>query len=241
MPAVTAPSAVVLPFAASGLRNAIPVASLIPTVPGAASYTDGFPPLTMTEEDAGGLPPDGKDMNGILYAISAYCAWLQAGGFFVWSAAVASAGGYPQHAVIRSASDFTKLWYNTTADNVNNPDVTPTGWTQYSLAGTGSGGTGVQSPTLAAGSTNDLALTNTAVAFIEATANASGSTLTGLAGGGDGQVVTITNVSANTLTLAALTGSSSGNQFRLPTDMTLLQNQSMSFKYSSTIAKWVAL
>jgi hypothetical protein len=73
------------------------------------------------------------------------------------------------------------------------------------------------------------------------TANAAGSDLTGLAGGGDGQVVTITNVSANLLTLLALTGSSAGNQFRLPTDLTLLQNQSMSFKYSSTIAKWVAL
>jgi hypothetical protein len=53
--------------------------------------------------------------------------------------------------------------------------------------------------------------------------------------GVDGQVITITNVSARTLTLMSLAGGSSPEfNFRLPTDIDLLENMSMSFKYSET-------
>src|SRR6202044_4157521 len=52
----------------------IPVPSQISTTVNAASFTDGFPPSTMTPEASGGLPFFGQDMNGILYMITAYCA-----------------------------------------------------------------------------------------------------------------------------------------------------------------------
>ena len=48
MQLINAPGKLVLPFAASGAKNAIPVASQIGIVAGAASLTDGFPPLTRT-------------------------------------------------------------------------------------------------------------------------------------------------------------------------------------------------
>ena len=68
---LTKPDKITLPFAASGNKNVIPVASQIGITGGAASYTDGFPPLTMTPVAAGGIPPSGKDMNGVIYTISA--------------------------------------------------------------------------------------------------------------------------------------------------------------------------
>jgi hypothetical protein len=237
MPAITAPPVITIPWAASGLKNAIPNTSQIGITPGAASWPDGFPPLTMTDESGGGVPPDGKDMNGGLYTVSAYAAWLQAGGYFVYSAAVASAGGYPQYAILRSASDPTKFWYNTTANNIVDPDGAGTGWTAF-FPITGSAGTAVVTATLGAGSTNNQAI-NLDTGFLDITANAAGSDLTGLSGGADGQVITISQMTANTLTLKSLTGSSAGNQFRLPFDLTLVQYGSQSFKKSSTLGVWV--
>ncbi len=177
-------------------------------------------------------------MNGILYAVSAYAVWLQAGGFFVWNSAVAGAGGYPLGAVLRSASDLTKGWYNTSAGNINNPDVTPTNWTTFTILGAGGSGSAMQAFTLGAGTTNNQAI-NPDTGFVEITANAAGSDLTGFAGGVDGQTIVVTQVTSNPLTLKALTGSSAGNQLRLGFDLTCVQFSGVSFRYSSTLAVWV--
>lgn len=75
MQASNIPSKVPLPFANSGTKNAIPTASQIGVTPGAASLTDGFPPLTMTPLASGGVPPAGADFNGILNLITAIQQW----------------------------------------------------------------------------------------------------------------------------------------------------------------------
>jgi hypothetical protein len=67
-------------------------------------------------------------------------------------------------------------------------------------------------------------------------------TITGLLAGFDGQLVTITNLTANALTLTALdSNSTSANQFRLVGSFTLGQNNGITFRYSTTIGHWVAL
>lgn len=119
-----APSKLLLPFANAGSKNTIPAASQIGITPGAASLTDGFPPLTRTPIAAGGVPPSGLDMNGILYAISAIARWANAGGGFNYDAAFAAdanVNGYPKGArVLRT--DGKGYWLNTIDGNTVDPE-----------------------------------------------------------------------------------------------------------------------
>lgn len=127
---LTAPTKVTVPFANSGAKNTIPVPSQIGVTSGAASFTDGFPPLTMLPIASGGIPPFGQDMNGILYDLSVYSQWQQAGGSFPFDGTFATAiGGYPQGAIV-AHSDGTGFWVNTIANNTNDPEnaATYTGW-----------------------------------------------------------------------------------------------------------------
>ena len=118
------PGKLVLPFANNGAKNTIPTASQIGITAGAASLTDGFPPLTRTPIAAGGVPPSGLDMNGILYELSAILRWANAGGGYAYDAAFATdsnVGGYPKGArVLRS--DGLGYWFNTTDNNTTDPE-----------------------------------------------------------------------------------------------------------------------
>ncbi|MES3389900.1 pyocin knob domain-containing protein [Enterobacter hormaechei] len=121
------PARVPVPFADQGTKNAIPVNSQIGVKDGAASYTDGFPPLTMTPIAAGGIPPAGGDFNGILNAITQSVRWACAGGQYAYDDAFSTAiGGYPKGALIQNAAGDV-IWLNTADDNKTNPD-TGTGW-----------------------------------------------------------------------------------------------------------------
>lgn len=124
MQLINAPGKLVLPFAASGAKNTIPVASQIGIVAGAASLTDGFPPLTRTPLAAGGVPPSGLDMNGIIYELSAILRWANAGAGYVYDGTFASdsnVGGYPKGArVLRS--DGLGYWFNTADNNTTDPE-----------------------------------------------------------------------------------------------------------------------
>jgi hypothetical protein len=124
MQLTNAPSKLTLPFANGGGRNAIPVESQIGIVAGAASLTDGFPPLTRTPLAAGGVPPSGLDMNGILYELSAILRWANAGGGYVYDgtfAADPNVSGYPKGArVLRS--DGAGYWLNTIDGNTVDPE-----------------------------------------------------------------------------------------------------------------------
>lgn len=122
-----------IPFAeAAGADfiRSIPTASQIGVIAGAASLHDGFVPLNATPLGSGGIPPDIKDMNGILYEISGWSRWLQAGGPVYFDAAFCTAiEGYPAGAVIMSATTIGTLWVNSTENNTTNPDAGGAGWT----------------------------------------------------------------------------------------------------------------
>lgn len=119
-----------VPFAASGLKNTIPVTSGSDEV---ATFTAGFPPKTMTPLNAGGVPPAGRDMNGILNQLSAHQVWLNAGGMYTFDSALATAlGGYQKGAVIQSddgLSAYICVVDGTTTDPNTVP--LPAGWSPY--------------------------------------------------------------------------------------------------------------
>lgn len=123
------PSKVPLPFANAGTKTTIPTASQIGITPGAASLTDGFPPLTMTPIAAGGIPPSGADFNGILNLITAVQQWQSAGGIFKYDSAFSTEiGGYPAGAVLMSTDNKT-YWLNLADNNATDPDgASPANW-----------------------------------------------------------------------------------------------------------------
>lgn len=89
-----------MPFASGGAYNSIPNESQVGVSPGKASFVDGFPPATRTPRAAGGVPPDGLDMNGILHDISAGLMYSQAYGALPWDSNFATATGYPKDAIV---------------------------------------------------------------------------------------------------------------------------------------------
>lgn len=129
MQASNLPTKVPLPFANSGTKNTIPTASQIGITAGAASLTDGFPPLTFTPLASGGVPPAGADFNGILNLITGVQQWQSAGGIFKYDSAFStSVGGYPKGAILES-SDGSTLWLCLADNNTTDPDgATPSNW-----------------------------------------------------------------------------------------------------------------
>lgn len=115
--------------AGAGYIRAIPTASQIGTLDGAASLTDGFPPLNATPVGAGGVPPDIKDMNGILFGISGWAVWQAAGGPIYFDAAFAAIiGGYPKGGVVQSATTVGIMYASTANGNTGNPDSGAANW-----------------------------------------------------------------------------------------------------------------
>lgn len=125
------PARVAVPFADSGTKNTIPVPSQVAVTPGLASYTTGFPPLTMTPITAGGVPPHGADFNGILNAITNAIRWNMAGSGYPFDSTFAgTVSGYPKGAVIPNSTG-TGYWLNQTENNSSNPEASATvntGW-----------------------------------------------------------------------------------------------------------------
>ena len=86
-------------FATNGLKNNIPVAD--PQMFSSASYEKGFPKSTMKKVTEGGIPPQGKDFNGILNEISSHTVWTNAGGTYKFNGELSNAiGGYAKGAVL---------------------------------------------------------------------------------------------------------------------------------------------
>ncbi len=122
---VSRPSNYPLPFANSGAKNTIPTPA---TGTGKASFTEGFPAVTMMPIVAGGIPPEGKDFNGILYDITTHTVWVNAGGQYQFDAALSTAiGGYPKGMVLQnnagtgasvSAVDNNTTDFNTTPGSI---------------------------------------------------------------------------------------------------------------------------
>jgi hypothetical protein len=72
------------PFANSGEKNVIPNSG--GEVLGNASFASGFPRVTETPIELGGVPPQRKDFNGILNALSTFAFFAQSGGVYEYSA-----------------------------------------------------------------------------------------------------------------------------------------------------------
>jgi hypothetical protein len=125
-----------IPFGADaggGFIRAIPVASQIGVTDGAASLTDGFVPLNAQPIASGGVPPDIKDMNGILFEISGWSRWLAAGGPVYFDAGFATdIGGYPLGASIQSAITPGVMFVSTVENNMSNPDSGGANWISLS-------------------------------------------------------------------------------------------------------------
>jgi len=129
---ITRPTNLQKPFAVSGAKNVISNASASPN----ASYTDGFPPVTMLPLTAGGIPPQGKDFNGIFYDITSHTIWVNSGGMYLYDSALATAiGGYPKGMVLQS-NDNLSAWISRIDNNMTNFNTTPsTDWVLYAGKG----------------------------------------------------------------------------------------------------------
>ncbi len=243
MSGVSTPPRIVKPFGATAvppyITAVIPVAA--PITPGLASYDTGFPPLNMMDPSSGGIPPSGADMNGILYALSAWCAALQAGQLAIYDATAATAfGGYKVGAMLRSASTAGLYWFNTLDGNTADPDVTPTNWIGWRPTGGN-----YLAVTAAAGVTNNVAPTgfNGSTLTMDVDPSAGDATWTGLLAGSEGQRLVMTNVNATySLTLVAASGSSTAaNRFRCVSDILLLPGLTIQAQYSVGAGKWIVI
>lgn len=130
---ITRPTNIQKPFADAGVKNTIPVAA---TGTGKASYTDGFPPPTMLPISSGGIPPEGKDFNGIFYNITTHTLWVNAGGQYQFDSALSAViGGYPIGMVLQS-NDGLKSYVSAVNSNTIDFNSTPSSigvqWLPYS-------------------------------------------------------------------------------------------------------------
>lgn len=121
------PSRIVKAFGLNGLKNTIPVDSSTTTDNnGVATFDKGFPPVTMQPLSAGGIPPSGKDMNGVLYNTTLQQQWQNAGMTYPFSQDFSDVvSGYPKGAIVPS-SVYTGQWLNLNEANVASPE-SPTG------------------------------------------------------------------------------------------------------------------
>ncbi|EMW9885844.1 tail fiber protein [Salmonella enterica] len=124
------PRQLAVPFASTGDKNNIPDKATQQTKEsGNAAYDSGFPPVTMTPISAGGIPPHGKDFNGLMHDITAAIRYVQAGGLYTYNADFAGGiGGYAKDAILAGVST-TAVWLNTIDDNLTDPEgVDSAGW-----------------------------------------------------------------------------------------------------------------
>lgn len=126
------PARIVKAFGVNGLKNTIPVESSTTTDNnGVATFDKGFPSITMQPLSAGGIPPAGQDMNGVLYTVTMQQQWFNAGMTYSYNADFSTAiGGYPKGAIIPS-SVYTGQWLNLNEANTQSPESSSgasTGW-----------------------------------------------------------------------------------------------------------------
>lgn len=154
MQASDIPSKFPIPWAnsaGSGYTRAVPEASQIGITNGAASLTDGFPPLTFLPTASGGVPPFGQDTNGILKQITQWLRWAEAGAPVAWDSVFSAAiGGYPNGAIVASATTPQLWWLSTADNNTTNPDSGGAGWTVWQVGVASRTGSLVTSTTLTA-------------------------------------------------------------------------------------------
>ncbi len=235
---------IVRPFGNSAVGSANPGGATLPIpvptqagiIVGAASFVDGFPATTMIDpETSGGVPPFGQDVNGLLYMITQYCALLQAGELCAYNATASTAfGGYALGATLASVTVPGLKWINQVDGNVNNPDTTPAGWAADQPLYAASSAT--------AGTYNNLVLPGASDFAFDFDTTAGDITLTGFVPQRNGQTIYASNIGTGLLNVSANgAGSSAANRVRAATDLAVIQNQTMSIKYFSTLNRWLAI
>jgi len=136
------------------------------------------------------------------------------------------------------APGLSATWTDSTGVALTKPDGT-----SFTLGGSSSTvvyATYSTPSALAAGTTNDFALPANVVR-IRFSADSTGSTLTGITAGLDGQLIVIQNISAYDLTLSPEdSGSTAANRFALNGTLLLGANQSLAMMYDSGISRWTA-
>ncbi|WP_334109223.1 gp53-like domain-containing protein [Methylobacillus sp.] len=156
------PDLIPMPFAENATPGTIePIPATTPTVPQDATWSTGFPQVTMQPLASGGIPPRGQNFNGVLNALSQHIFHTQGGGQYKWDDAH---GPYSIGDVLQSDDGlraYVSVVDNNT-DNFNtNPSAVGTSWAPWSgdakansgvsiLAGAGltGGGTLTQNRTL---------------------------------------------------------------------------------------------
>lgn len=156
------PDLIPMPFAENATPGTIePIPATTPTVPQDATWSTGFPQVTMQPLASGGIPPRGQNFNGVLNALSQHIFHMQGGGQYKWDDAH---GPYSIGDVLQSDDGlraYVSVVDNNT-DNFNtNPSAIGTSWAPWSgdakassslsvLAGAGltGGGTLTQNRTL---------------------------------------------------------------------------------------------
>ncbi len=220
----TAPADITLP---------IPVPTQTGILVGAASFADGFPPVTRTDPALGGVAPYGQDMNGILYMLSQYAALVQGGQWPPFNAAVAAAiAGYFPGAKVASVSVPGRIWTNNLAGNAADPDTTPANWVAdrplYLAIAPG------------AGQINNYALPGASDFCIDVNTAAGAVDFSGFVPQRDGQKLFISSTGANLLqVLASNAGSTAANRVRAATDVAAVQNQTITLQYCEAVTKWL--
>lgn len=126
------PSRITKAFGVNGLRNAIATDSTTATdSSGVATFDKGFPEVTMKPLSAGGIPPSGKDFNGVFYSTTLQQQWYNAGMTYPFSSDFATAvSGYPKGAIVPSSA-LTGQWLNLNESNITPPESSSgatTGW-----------------------------------------------------------------------------------------------------------------
>lgn len=120
--------------ASSGNVSAIP-STQTTAGNGEASIALGFPPETFIARSAGGVPPNGADMNGFLNLFSRALRAVQTGFFGQFDSGFAqSIGGYPSGAVVAGSAVGT-FWVSTSDDNVTTPGVSGAAWASLVQSG----------------------------------------------------------------------------------------------------------
>lgn len=238
------PPVIVKAFAIAGSKNTIPADPS--GTPGAASYEEGFPPINMTPITSGGIPPAGKDMNGVLFDVTAHLARIQGGGALLYpfnSAWVAENTGYPVGAILASSANAPGTpplyWFNTAANNATDPDSGGTNWIGWRPTGAA-----YLASVVPAGTSNNFSPAGFSKSVATWDLNPSGgsSIVTGFAAGAEGQMMVVSNVGANDVTFAANSGTSSAaNRLRMVADITLLPGMTMQFQYSVGAGSWIGI
>ena len=128
---MTQPKLLSKAWASDGLKNDIPAARQAGAAQEAATYSEGFPSITMTPLSLGGKPPSGKDMNGVLHDVSAAAVFLNNGNRYRFDAThCAAIGGYPKGAVLM-ADTIDGSYISLMDGNRDNPNSGSAKWARY--------------------------------------------------------------------------------------------------------------